>query len=199
MSEKIFGKSCRNTFCVFSGFLCEIRFTQRREGRGVCPYMRKRCTQKSQKTTEFASHVSAKVCAVCVWQFFSAGFCVFRGFCVRPPHAEPRRLCETLRLCVRRKYLFQSKTLHTEITENHRILLRMLLRMSAPSAWDNNAPHGILWVPWIPCETPPYPQGSMFLCQKSCTQNSPNTQKLCFACSADVCAVCVRQFHSARH
>ncbi|MBR4128656.1 MAG: hypothetical protein IKT92_04210, partial [Bacteroidaceae bacterium] len=68
--------------------------------------MRKRCTQKSQKTTEFASHVSAKVCAVCVWQFFSAGFCVFRGFCVRPPHAEPRRLCETLRLCVRRKYHF---------------------------------------------------------------------------------------------
>ena len=132
MSEKIFGKSCRNTFCVFSGFLCEKRFTQRREGRGVCPYMRKRCTQKSQKTTEFASHVSAKVCAVCVWQFFSAGFCVFRGFCVRPPHAEPRRLCETLRLCVRRKYLFQSKTLHTEITENHRILLRMLLRNFAP-------------------------------------------------------------------
>ena len=108
MSEKIFGKSCRNTFCVFSGFLCEKRFTQRREGRGVCPYMRKRCTQKSQKTTEFASHVSAKVCAVCVWQFFSAGFCVFRGFCVRPPHAEPRRLCETLRLCVRRKYALVS-------------------------------------------------------------------------------------------
>ena len=35
------------------------------------------------------------------------------------------------------------KSLHTEFTEIHRILLRMLLRMSAPSARDNNAPHGI--------------------------------------------------------
>ena len=40
-------------FLCVQWILCENRLTQRRKGRGVCPYMRKSCTQKSQKTTEF--------------------------------------------------------------------------------------------------------------------------------------------------
>ena len=39
----------------------------------------------------------------------------------------------------------------------------------------------------------------LFLCQKSCTQKAQKYTEFCFACSAKVCAVCVRQFHSARH
>ena len=42
-------------FLYVQWILCEKRLTQRRKGRGVCPYMRKSCTQKSQKTTEFCS------------------------------------------------------------------------------------------------------------------------------------------------
>ena len=57
-------------FLCVQWILCENRLTQRRKERGVCPYMRKSCTQKSQN---FAPHASAKVCAVCVRQFFSAG------------------------------------------------------------------------------------------------------------------------------
>ena len=53
-------------FLCVQWILCEKRLTQMRKGRGVCPYMRKSGTQKSQKTTEFAPHASAKVCAVCV-------------------------------------------------------------------------------------------------------------------------------------
>ena len=45
------------------------------------------------------------------------------------------------------------KSLHTEITEIHRnFASHVVLRKSAPSAWDNSTPHGILWVPRIPCE-----------------------------------------------
>ena len=50
-------------FLCVQWILCENRLTQRRKERGVCPYMRKSCTQKSQN---FAPHASAKVCAVCV-------------------------------------------------------------------------------------------------------------------------------------
>ena len=41
-------------FLCVPWILCENRLTQRRNGRGVCPYMRNSCTQKSQKYTEFA-------------------------------------------------------------------------------------------------------------------------------------------------
>ena len=54
-------------------------------------------------------------------------FCEFRGFRVRPLPTR-KALCSYV------------KKLHTEITEIHRIVLRMLLRMSAR---DNNAPQGI--------------------------------------------------------
>ena len=40
-------------FLCVQWILCENRLTQRRKGRRECPYMRKSCTQKSQKTTEF--------------------------------------------------------------------------------------------------------------------------------------------------
>ena len=42
-------------FLCVQWILCEKSLTQRRKGRGVCPYMRKSSTQKSQKTTEFCS------------------------------------------------------------------------------------------------------------------------------------------------
>ena len=54
-------------------------------------------------------------------------FCEFRGFRVRPLPTR-KALCSYV------------KKLHTEITEIYRIVLRMLLRMSAR---DNNAPQGI--------------------------------------------------------
>ena len=39
----------------------------------------------------------------------------------------------------------------------------------------------------------------LFLCQKSCTQNSQKYTEFAPHASAKVCAVCVKQFHSAWH
>ena len=72
--------------------------------------------------------ISWKKSATC-----GAIFCVFCVFCVRPPHADFARLCA-----------FAWEIFAHRSTEIHRILLRMFLRKSVPSAWDHNAPQGIL-------------------------------------------------------
>ena len=138
MSEKIFWESCRKIVCVFRVFcvrpphatqnhadfakLCAFAWEEN------ISFCQKNCTQKSQKYTEF--------CSACFRESLRrlretitlrTAFCEFRGFRVRPLPTR-KALCSYV------------KKLHTEITEIHRIVLRMLLRMSA---WDNNAPQGI--------------------------------------------------------
>ena len=67
--------------------------------------------------------ISWKKSATC-----GAIFCVFRVFCVRPPHADFARLCAF------------AWEIFAHSTEIRRILLRMFMWKSAPSAWDHNAP-----------------------------------------------------------
>ena len=64
------------------------------------------------------------------------------NYCTRTTqnHADALRNFAPLREKKICSCVLMSKKTHTE---KHRILLRMLLRMSAPSAWDHNAPHGI--------------------------------------------------------
>ena len=152
MSAQIFRQENRRTYFVFTQnsrndtelapriytYLHGKILTRRRKGRGaICPFvlMSKIVAHRNHRNTQnFAPHASAK--SVCMRLFHSARIlCLPCLLCeTTPRYAEPRRLCETLRLCVRRKYLLLSKKLHTEITEIHRILLHMLPRMSAPSA-----------------------------------------------------------------
>ena len=115
----------RTAFCEFRGYRVRLLPTRK----ALCSYVKKVAHRNHRNTQNFAPHASAK--SVCMRLFHSARIlCLPCLLC----ETTPRRLCETLRLCVRRKYLLLSKKLHTEITEIHRILLRMLLRMSAPSA-----------------------------------------------------------------
>lgn len=63
------------------------------------------------------------------WESCRNTFCVFSGFCVKivsRKGAKGAELYVLLFLC--------QKSLHTEITENHRILLCMSLRKTALSA-----------------------------------------------------------------
>ena len=129
MSEKIFGKSCRNTFCVFSGFCVKIVSRRGAKGAEYVLILENVAHRNHRKPQNFAPHVSAKVCAVCVRQFFSARIlCLLCLLCETTPRKDAKgaELYVLLFLC--------QKSLHTEITENHRILLCMSLRKSAPSA-----------------------------------------------------------------
>ena len=94
----------------------------------------------------------------CRYSQIRGKFCVFRG--LLSPHKFGQRLsvpCETTsrrrfaKLCAFAWEIFAHRK-----HRNTQNLLRMLLRKSAPSAWNHNAPQCILC---IPCETIPPPQG----------------------------------------
>ena len=113
-------------------------FTQRaRSYMSFCSYVKNRCTQKAQKYTEF--------CSACLCESLRR---LREAILLRKVLCLPCLLCETTSRRLRRttqtlrnfaplrekKISLSVKKLHTESTENHRILLRMLLRKSALSA-----------------------------------------------------------------
>ena len=119
---------------------------------------------------------SAKVCAVCVRQFHSAGYsCKLTsatfGSCPFVAQKNTSRYAQ-----IRGDFSVDSvwKLLHADAAE----LRRRFAKLCA-FAWEER---------YVP----------LFLCPKFClTQNTRNTQNFASHASADVCAVCVKQFHPA--
>ena len=152
----------RNTQKSLHGFTriyTEKRLTQRRKGtRSVmsfCSYVQKSLHTESTEHTEFCSACcSAKVCAVCVRPSHPAWFCGFRGllsphkfgqrlsvpcenYCTQTPqnNADALRNFAPLREKKDMSFCSYVQNFVSHRTHGiHRILLRMLLRMSAPSA-----------------------------------------------------------------
>ena len=118
----------QNCLHVFTRIYTEKRLTQRRKGRGaLCPFV-----LMSKIVAHTENH---RICSVCFCESLRRlreTITLRKVLCLPCLLCEttPRRLCETLRLCVRN--ICAQK-------EKHRILLRMLQRKSAPSAWDHNA------------------------------------------------------------